>query len=102
MAETLERTAMPTLPVGAEARTAVQAPPLDEVLLAMDAVDAIRHERNSVAKDLSEDEARAELVRRVRSQYEAQGIQVSDALIEEAIRAQDEKRFVFAPPPWGR
>ncbi|MGU3402075.1 DUF6384 family protein [Methylobacterium brachiatum] len=98
MAETLERTAMPTLPVGGGAHAAVPAPPLDEVLLAMDAVDAIRHERNSVAKDLSEDEARAELVRRVRSQYEAQGIQVSDALIEEAIRAQDEKRFVFVPP----
>lgn len=79
----------------------VPAPALDEVLLAMDAVDALRHEQNSIAKDLSEDDRRAELVRRVKAQYEAQGIQVSDAVVEEAIRAQDESRYVFVPPADG-
>jgi hypothetical protein len=101
MADTLERTGMPTVQVAGGVRAVVPTPALDEVLLAMDAVDAIRHEQNSVAKDLSDDERRAELVRRVRAQYEAQGIEVSDALIEEAIRAQDEKRFAFVPPADG-
>lgn len=92
---------MPTVQVAGGVQAVVPAPALDEVLLAMDAVDAIRHEQNSVAKDLSDDERRAVLVRRVRAQYEAQGIEVSDALIEEAIRAQDEKRFAFVPPADG-
>ena len=97
MAQTTTRDAMPDI-APAPVQLPVPAPALDEILLAMDAVDAIRHEQASVARDLSEDERRAELVRRVRTQYAGQGIQVSDAMIEEAIRAQEAKRYVFVPP----
>lgn len=98
MAQTTTREALPDL---APATVQLPAPALDEVLLAMDAVDAIRHEQASVARDLSQDDRRGELVRRVRAQYAEQGIQVSDAVIEEAIRAQEAQRYVFVPPVGG-
>lgn len=100
MAQTITREGAPD-PAPPPAHQPVPSAALDEVLLTMDAVDAIRHEQASVARDMSADERRAELVRRVGAQYAAQGIEVSDAVIEGAIRAQEAQRYVFVPPAGG-
>lgn len=71
---------------------------LDELMLAMDVVDTLRHQEGLVAKELSQDSRDAELKARLRGLYESQGLVVSDRILEEGIRALKESRFVYTPP----
>ncbi|MGD8339666.1 MAG: DUF6384 family protein [Gammaproteobacteria bacterium] len=73
-------------------------PPLDEVMLAMDIVDTLRHRERIVERALSADERDRELVERLREIYAGQGIEVSDAIIERGVRDLREDRFVYTPP----
>ena len=72
--------------------------PLDEVMLAMDIVDTLRHRERIVQHALSADERDRELVERLREIYAGQGIEVSDAIIERGVRDLREDRFVYTPP----
>jgi len=72
--------------------------PLDEVMLAMDVVDTLRHERALVEAELDSDKRAAKLTARVKSIYESQGIEVSDGVIAEGVKALEEDRFVYEPP----
>ncbi|WP_196259378.1 DUF6384 family protein [Pelagibacterium limicola] len=73
--------------------------PLDDVMLAMDVVDTLRHQSDLVARELSADAREAQLIARLRSIYHDQGIEVPDHILREGVRALEESRFIYSPPP---
>lgn len=74
-------------------------PPLDDVMLAMDVVDTLRRKKQLVEKELDVAGREQDLKQRLHKIYAAQGIEVSDAILEEGVRALKEDRFVYKPPP---
>jgi hypothetical protein len=74
---------------------------LDELMLAMDVVDTIRHRELIVERALGESARDDELRNRLREIYRGQGIEVSDRAIDQGIKALKESRFVYTPPPPG-
>jgi hypothetical protein len=81
------------------AKAAPQPHKLDDLMLAMDVVDTLRHEERLVARELNEFAREAELVERLRSIYASQGLDVPDRIIHEGVKALKESRFVYTPPP---
>lgn len=73
--------------------------PLDDVMIAMDVVDTLRHDKRLVERELDDTARRAELIERLKEIYRGQGIEVPDRIIEEGVKALEEKRFVYTPPP---
>lgn len=84
-----------------EAMGATKPQTLDELMLAMDVVDTIRHRELVVARELAQGDRDAALKARLREIYRGQGLEVSDAAIEQGIRALKESRFVYTPPAPG-
>lgn len=86
--------------------TAVAPKPhtLDEVMMAMDVVDTLRHREDLVRRELDESGREAELIARLREVYREQGIEVPDRVLEQGVKALKEHRFVYTPPPpsWKR
>ncbi|MPZ56164.1 MAG: hypothetical protein GEU91_06605 [Rhizobiales bacterium] len=76
------------------------APPakLDDVMLAMDVVDTLRHRGRLVERELNEDVREDQLIERLRALYKSQGIEVPDSIIAEGVKALKESRFVYTPP----
>jgi len=74
------------------------ARPLDDVMIAMDVVDTLRHDKRLVERELNDAQRRAELIERLREIYKGQGIEVPDRILEEGVTALEEKRFVYTPP----
>jgi hypothetical protein len=74
---------------------------LDELMLAMDVVDTLRHSENIVSRELNAEQREADLLRRLREIYRGQGIEVPDRVLQEGVRALEERRFVYTPPPPG-
>ncbi|MBV8360324.1 MAG: hypothetical protein JO189_20690 [Deltaproteobacteria bacterium] len=83
----------------ASSGTTGQAPKLDEVMLAMDVVDTLRHQEDLVEKELGQENRDEALKARLRQLYEGQGLEVSDRILDEGIRALKQSRFVYTPPP---
>lgn len=75
--------------------------PLDEVLVAMDVVDTLRHRDQALLKELDRTGRKADLVKRLREIYSAQGIEVPDHVIEQGVKALEEQRFKYSPPEGG-
>lgn len=75
---------------------AVKAP-LDEVMLAMDVVDTLRHRRLVVERELGAEARDESLLQRLRDIYRSQGIDVPDAVLEEGVDALRRDRFVYHP-----
>ncbi|WP_026783011.1 DUF6384 family protein [Pleomorphomonas koreensis] len=75
------------------------APKLDELMLAMDVVDTLRHQEGVVEKVLGEDSRDATLKERLRALYEGQGLKVSDRILDDGIKALKESRFTYDPAP---
>ncbi len=71
---------------------------LDDVLLAMDVVDTLRHREQLVLTELDAGAREAALLGRLKDIYAAQGIDVPDRILKEGVRALEEKRFVYTPP----
>lgn len=72
--------------------------PLDDIMIAMDVVDTLRHDAYVVERELSENERKAKLIDRLREIYRGQGIEVPDRILEEGVNALEEDRFVYNPP----
>jgi len=72
---------------------------LDEVMLAMDVVDTLRHEQQLVERELADDERDQALIERVKRMYASQGLKVTDQIIAEGVAALREERFAYRPPP---
>ena len=70
---------------------------LDDLMLAMDVVDTLRHRELLVERELSEELREEELIERLRALYKSQGIDVSDRVIEEGVKGLKESRFVYTP-----
>ena len=75
--------------------------PLDEVMLAMDVVDTLRHRQLLVERELNTEAREETLIKRLREIYAAQGIDVPDHVLAEGVAALDEERFVYTPPEPG-
>jgi anti-sigma-K factor RskA len=83
--------------VPASAAPPASTPPLDDVMLAMDVVDTLRHADQLVERELSSEERDRQLKQRLRQIYAAQGIAVSDAALDEGVKALHEERFAYQP-----
>jgi hypothetical protein len=81
-----------TVPAAAKPQT------LDELMLAMDVVDTIRHRELLVVRELGQGDRDLALRDRLREIYKTQGIEVTDAIIDQGIKALRESRFVYTPP----
>src|SRR5512147_833643 len=77
------------------------AAPLDDVMLAMDVVDSLRHADRLVERELSTEERDRQLKERLRQLYAAQGIDVPEHILDEGVAALREDRFVYRPPAGG-
>src|SRR5215510_6386540 len=77
---------------------------LDDVMIAMDVVDTLRHREDLVARELNEEGRESELIARLRQIYHDQGIDVPDQVLAEGVKALKDSRFVYtpAPPGWKR
>ncbi len=73
-------------------------PPLDDVMLSMDVVDTLRQDARIVERELNDETRRAQLIERLREIYRGQGIEVPDHILEEGVRALEQRRFVYEPP----
>ena len=74
---------------------------LDDIMIAMDVVDTLRHRENLVARELNTEGREGELVARLRQIYRDQGIEVPDSVLAEGVKALKDSRFVYTPPPPG-
>jgi len=75
--------------------------PLDDLMMAMDVVDTLRHEEGQVARELKADERDKAMVERLRKVYAAQGIDVPDRILKEGVEDLKRDRFVYSPPSAG-
>ena len=71
---------------------------LDDVMLAMDVVDTLRHRVRIVDQELNEDAREEQLITRLKEIYGAQGIEVPDKILKDGVKALAEQRFVYRPP----
>ncbi|ODT83226.1 MAG: hypothetical protein ABS76_04710 [Pelagibacterium sp. SCN 64-44] len=81
--------------------TAKPAAPLDEVMLAMDVVDTLRHQQDLALRELGTDAKEKQLIEKLREIYSQQGIEVPDRILREGVAALQESRFVYDPPAPG-
>ncbi len=72
--------------------------PLDELMLAMDVVDTLRHKELVLARELSVEDRDANLVEQLREIYTGQGIVVTDEILKRGVDALREERFVYSQP----
>ena len=71
---------------------------LNEVMLAMDVVDTLRHQQSLVDRELGVDDHDQALISKVRKIYADQGLEVSDGVIASGVKALREERFTYIPP----
>jgi hypothetical protein len=74
---------------------------LDDIMIAMDVVDTLRHREDLVRRELNEEGREAELIARLRKIYHDQGIEVPDHVLADGVKALKESRFTYTPPPRG-
>ena len=77
---------------------------LDDVMIAMDVVDTLRHREDLVRRELNDEGRESELIARLRQIYHDQGIEVPDHVLADGVKALKDSRFVYTPPPasWKR
>jgi hypothetical protein len=77
---------------------------LDDIMIAMDVVDTLRHREDLVRRELNEEGRESELIERLRQIYRDQGIEVPDRVLADGVKALKDSRFVYTPPPasWKR
>ena len=67
--------------------------PLDEVMLAMDVVDTLRHRQDLVARELGGKNRQKRMIEKLRTIYKDQGIEVPERILKEGVAALEENRF---------
>jgi hypothetical protein len=80
---------------------AVAQPPLNDLMMAMDVVDTLRHGEALVERELSGEQRRAKMIERLREIYTSQGITVPDRILEDGVDALEQDRFVYKPRQGG-
>src|SRR5271165_3663296 len=74
---------------------------LDDLMMAMDVVDTLRHRDRLVERELNEEAREEQLVSRLRALYKSQGLEIPDSVIAQGVRALKDSRFVYTPPKPG-
>jgi Family of unknown function (DUF6384) len=74
---------------------------LDDIMMAMDVVDTLRHREDLVRRELDETGREADLINRLREIYRQQGIEVPGSVLADGVKALKESRFVYTPAPAG-
>jgi hypothetical protein len=72
--------------------------PLDELMLAMDVVDTLRHKELMLAREVEADDREQRLLERLREIYTGQGIAVSDDVLKQGVAALQQERFHYGGP----
>jgi len=80
------------------AETAQKAP-LEDLMVAMDVVDTLRHQQSIADRELDAEARRERLLQRLKDMYQAQGIEVPEQVLLEGIAALEEERFSYTPVP---
>lgn len=75
-----------------------QSSKLDDIMLAMDVVDTLRHDQKITERELAEGDREEDLIERLRGIYRKQGIDVPDEILRQGVKALREERFVYKPP----
>lgn len=75
--------------------------PLDDLMMAMDVVDTLRHEEGQIARELDTEARDAAMVERLRQVYASQGIAIPDHILKAGVEDLKRDRFVYAPPAAG-
>lgn len=75
--------------------------PLEELMIAMDVVDTLRHREMLIDRELNLSGRRERLLERLREIYRAQGIEVSETALEAGVDALEQERFAYTPTPAG-
>lgn len=75
--------------------------PLEDLMVAMDVVDTLRHRQQLVDRELDASGRRDRLIQQLRDIYASQGLDVTDAMLEEGVKALEEDRFKYSPPRVG-
>lgn len=83
------------------ADAAASKPPLDDLMMAMDVVDTLRHDERIAVKELGDDLRDEQMVERLRQIYTSQGIEVPDRMLREGVQNLRQNRFVYSPPAAG-
>lgn len=71
---------------------------LDDIMLAMDVVDTLRHRALIVENEFGADAREAAMIERLREIYAGQGIEVPENILRDGVKALEENRFVYEPP----
>ncbi len=77
------------------------SPSFNDLFVAADIVDTLRNNDKLIDQELGADDRKKALRAKLREMYQAQGMDVSEKLIDEAISKMDADRFVFHPMPAG-
>lgn len=82
--------------------TADKQAPLEDLMAAMDVVDTLRHRRGIAAREMDGEGRQERLLERLKQMYGAQGIDVSDHVLQEGIDALEQERFKYqsVAPSW--
>ena len=72
--------------------------PLDELMLAMDVVDTLRHKELVLERELTAEDRDAKLLEQLREIYTSQGIVVTDEILQRGVDALREERFAYPQP----
>ena len=73
--------------------------PLEDLMVAMDVVDTLRHREKLIDRELDADARYERMIEELRDIYQRQGIEVTDAMLAEGVAALEEDRFAYSPTP---
>jgi hypothetical protein len=79
------------------ASASAHSPSFNDLIVASDIVDTIRNDERLIDHELGSEDRQKALKARLKDMYKAQGMEVSDAVIEEAVQRKDAERFVYKP-----
>ncbi|MFT5136955.1 MAG: hypothetical protein ACI9LY_004171 [Arenicella sp.] len=71
--------------------------PLEDIMVAMDVVDTLRHQRGIAEREMDGQGRQERLLERLKKMYTAQGIDVPDHVLQEGIDALEQERFQYQP-----
>ncbi|GGB37537.1 hypothetical protein GCM10011316_07090 [Roseibium aquae] len=75
--------------------------PLDDLMMAMDVVDTLRHQDAVIEREIASGDRDAHMIARLKEIYAAQGIDVPDRILMEGVEGLKQDRFVYKPPQTG-
>ena len=79
------------------ASASAHSPSFNDLIVAADIVDTIRNDERLIDHELGSEDRKKALKVRLKDMYKAQGVDVSDAVIDAAVARSDAERFVFKP-----